>query len=99
MDDKNFPTIQLNSIQLPELAGMEINDECELCITVKVKGLRKAEQYDLPTMNANEGGMPHNSYLVGDFQIVDVQKEEKSFDDEYKDKYNKVMSSIREIGG
>ena len=95
MDEhKNFPTLCLNSMQYPELLGMELNDETEIQITVKVKGIRKAEGYDLPTVEASEGGMAKNNVIVGDFQIIDVQPVEKTEKEEAED-YEKKYADLR----
>jgi hypothetical protein len=87
-----FPTITLTSQQLREINSWPVGSQYKLEITVEMTGKRQAEQYDIPTVDASEGGMAKNNVMVGSFKIIDVQpcddnKEEGDDIASYEDDY------------
>jgi hypothetical protein len=90
--ENTFPTITLTSQQLREINSWPVGSQYKLEITVEMTGKRQAEQFDIPTVDASEGGMAKNNVMVGSFKIIDVQpcddnEEEGSDIADYEEEY------------
>lgn len=77
-----FPRLDLSTLQLPDSKDWEVGKQYEIVVTVEMTGQRKAEQYDVPTMDASESERPNNGIMINSFQIKDVQTEEQDEQDD-----------------